>query len=138
MVVELLTENSDGLLSLLEECFNKKVESIDIKDALSKNIRFLVAKEEDNIVGSIMITTKYNPVRNTKEFYLDYVCVKESERGKGTGKLMLMEVERLAKEEGISRIEFTSSTCRIAARNLYISNGYIIKDTNIFYKDMVI
>ena len=137
MIVELLTDNSDGLISLLEECFNKKVESIDIKDALSKNIRFLVAKEDNDIVGSIMITTKYNPVRNTKEFYLDYVCVKESERGKGTGKLMLKEVERLAKEEGISRIEFTSSTCRIAARNLYISNGYIIKDTNIFYKDMV-
>lgn len=138
MIVELLKENNVGLNSLLEECFSKKVENIDIEDALSKNVRFMVAKEDDEIVGSIMITTKYNPVRNTKEFYLDYVCVKESERGKGTGKNLLKEVEKLAKEEGVSRIEFTSSTCRIAARNLYISNGYIIRDTNMFYKDMVI
>jgi ribosomal protein S18 acetylase RimI-like enzyme len=137
MIIEVLKENSESLEKLLEECFFKKVEKIDIKDSLNKNIRFLCALDNNEVVGTIMITTKFNPVRNTKEFYLDYVCVKPSCRGKGIGKSLLLKTEEMAKEENVKSIVFTSNPSRIEARNMYLNNGYIIRDSNLFYKDMV-
>ncbi len=137
MVIEILKENNESLEKLIEECFYKKTEKIDIEDSLKKNIRFLCALDNDEVVGNIMITTKYNPVRGTKEFYLDYVCVKPDCRGKHIGTSLLKETEKLAKEEKASKITFSSNSSRVEARNMYINNGYIIKDTDLFYKDMV-
>ncbi len=138
MQIEILDKDNETLSALISECFKHEVENIDIQDALSNNVRFLCALINDNVIGCIMITTKYNPVKRNKEFYLDYVCVKESEREKGVAKMLLDKAEEMAKEEGIAKITFTSSSTRIAARNLYISSGYIIRDTDVFYKDMVI
>ena len=84
-----------------------------------------------------MITTKFDHVQNIKTFYLDYVAVLEKYRRKGIATLMLQEVEKLAKKEKISFIEFTSNSKRLEAIKLYSSLNYNIKDTNVFFKKIV-
>ena len=134
MIIELLKENDNSLELLLKEAFHKDVEKINIEDCLKNNIRFLCAKIDNIVVGSIMITTKYNPVRNKYIYYLDYICVKEEYQNRGIGKSLLDEVEKLAIKEKIKEIVLESNPSRVNARNMYINSGYQIKDTNVFIK----
>ena len=134
MNIEIIKEDSTSLEELLKEAFNKDAEKINIKDCLNKNIRFLCAKKDNEVVGTIMITTKYNPVRGTKDFYLDYVCVKDSCRNSGVGTLMLQELDKIAKEENVSKIILETSFPRVAAQHLYEKNNYIKKEAYIYNK----
>ena len=136
MNIEIIKENSTSLEELLKEAFGKNVENINIEDCLNKNIRFLCAKKDNEVVGTIMITTKYNPVRGTKDFYLDYVCVKDSCRNSGVGTLMLQELDKIAREERVKRIILETSFQREAAQHLYEKNNYIKKDAYIYYKEI--
>lgn len=138
MIFEFLKEKEiDSLINLLEEAFTLKANKETIKESLNnKNIRFLCAKEDNKVIGTIMITTKINPVTNKNGFYLDYVSVLESYRNRKIGANMMLEVEKIAKEENISYIEFTSSSKRIYARKLYLSLGYELRDTGVFIKNI--
>ena len=138
MIFEFLKEKEiDSLINLLEEVFTLKANKETIKESLNnKNIRFLCAKEDNKVIGTIMITTKINPVTNKNGFYLDYVSVLESYRNRKIGAKMMLEVEKIAKEENISYIEFTSSSKRIYARKLYLSLGYELRDTGVFIKNI--
>ena len=134
MIIELLNNNDNSLEELLKEAFHKDVEKINIEECLNNNIRFICAKIDNIVVGTIMITTKYNPVRNSYSYYLDYVCVKEEYQNKGIGRTLLNEVENLAIKENIKEIVLESNPSRINARKLYTDSGYEIKDTNVFVK----
>ncbi|MBO5376673.1 MAG: GNAT family N-acetyltransferase [Bacilli bacterium] len=138
MIFEFLKEKEiDSLINLLEEAFTLKANKETIKESLNnKNIRFLCAKEDNKVIGTIMITTKINPVTNKNGFYLDYVSVLESYQNRKIGAKMMLEVEKIAKEENISYIEFTSSSKRIYARKLYLSLGYELRDTGVFIKNI--
>lgn len=138
MTFEFLKEKEiDSLINLLEEAFKLKANKETIKESLNnQNVRFLCAKEDNLVVGTIMITTKINPVTNENCFYLDYVSVLESYQNRKIGAKMMLEVEKIAKEENISFIEFTSSSKRIYARKLYLSLGYELRDTGVFIKNI--
>lgn len=134
--IEFLKENEiDSLVELMNDAFSIEASKEAIKESLdSKNIRFLCAKDNDVIAGTIMITTDIDPIKNKKSYYLDYVAVLSSYQNRKIGSKLMLEVERLAKEEGISYIEFTSSSKRIYARKLYLSLGYELRDTGVFIK----
>ena len=134
MVIDILNEYDGSLEDLIREVFGKEVEKINIEECKSKGVRFLYAKMDNTIVGTIMITNKFNPVRNKTVFYLDYVCVKPSYQNRGIASRLLEEVENLAKKENIFEIHLTSNKSREAARSLYQKYGYVIKDTDLFVK----
>lgn len=134
MKICILNENNTSLPLLFRESFNIECFFIDVLKALDKNIRFLCAMDNDRVVGSIMITTKYDPVKDINSYYLDYVSVLKEYQQQGIGSRMLREVENIAKKENISYIEFTSNKDRINARKLYLSSGYNQRDTGVFYK----
>ena len=134
MNIELLNSNSESLEKLLKEVFGKEVEKINIEEFLNKDIRFLCAFINNEVVGNIMITTNYNPVRNTKEFYLDYVCVKEEYSNQGIASKLLDYVYDLAKKEKVEVITLETSFPRVAAQHLYEKNGFIKKEAYIYNK----
>lgn len=134
MKICLLNENNPSLSLLFKESFNIECPFIDVLKALDKNIRFLCAIDNDRVIGSIMITTKYDPVKNINSYYLDYVSVLKEYQHQGIGTNMLREVENMARSENISYIEFTSNKNRTNARKLYLSSGYSQRDTEVFYK----
>ncbi len=130
-----LEENDiDSLCELLEEAFSLKVSSKAIEKTLGTTTKFLCAKDNDKVVGTVMITIKNDPVKDKKIYYLDYFSVLSNYQNKKIGTNLLLEIERLAKENNIYSINFTSSSKRIYARKIYNNLGYNIKDTDSFYK----
>ena len=133
----------------MEFCFlkNEKKEVIDLINKsfntngredfnLQSNQRFLLLKDNDSVVGATLLTEKYDPIKDFKTMYLDYVCISEEYRGKGLGEKMMLEVMKIAKEENYNRIQLTSSKKRVSARALYQKLGMKIKDTDIFIKEL--
>lgn len=134
--IEFLKDNEiDSFIELINDAFSIDVSYDSIKKSLyTDNIKFLCAKDRERIVGTIMITTDFDPVKNIKSFYLDYVSVLSSYQNKKIGSKLMLEVEKFAKENNISYIEFTSSKKRVNARKLYSSCGYEERDTDVFFK----
>jgi len=128
-------EEVNSLSELMKNAFSI---DIDVNNVLKcfdfENIRFLCAKVGNVIAGTIMITSDYDPIKNVKSFYLDYVSVHSDYQNQKIGRKLMLEVEKIAQEEGISFIEFTSSSKRIYARKLYLSLGYEMRDTGVFIK----
>lgn len=137
MEIRILDENNESLSNLINECFNINISPINVLDSKSRNVRFLCAFENDIVIGNIMITTLFDPVKNIKSYYLNYVSVLEKYRKKGIATTLLKYVEYLAIKENISYIELTSNSKRIDATRLYLKQGYKIRETNIFLKRMV-
>lgn len=60
----------------------------------------------------------------TKFFWIDEFIITESERGKGYGTKLMDEVKRIAKNEGVKRIELNCFTFNERAIELYKKLGY--------------
>lgn len=126
-------ENINDYVLLMKDAFSFDVDVSNVKKCLSLGIRVLCAMYDNKVVGAVMITNDYDPIRNLKSYYLDYVSVLSSYRNKKIGTKLMLEVENMAKKEDIDYIEFTSSN-KTYARQLYLSSGYEIRDTSVFIK----
>ena len=134
MEICILNESNPSLVTLINECFDVNISSIDIVNTKDKNVRFLCALMDNLVIGSIMITTIFDPVKNINIYHLDYISVLCEYRNKGIATCLLNYVDDLAKKENISCIELTSNNKRHDAIRLYFKQGYIVRDTNVFYK----
>ena len=132
MKFKFLDDEVDGVINLINGCFNLKA-SVDNFELLS-NQRFLLLLDKNEVIGTCLITLKNDPINNTKTFYLDYVCIKDSYQNKGLGSKMFEQVLKIGEEEKVDFIELTSSKKRVNARKMYLKYGMEIKDTDIFIK----
>ena len=136
MNFKILTSYDYSLKDIIKDAFDIEIENIDMKKCLDNNIRFLCSYIDAKLVGLVMITKKYDPIKNIYSYYLDYVSVLKEYQNKGIGTKLIEEVENIARTENISYIEFTSSSKRIYARKMYLKLGYNLKDTGVFIKNL--
>lgn len=129
----LKTEQKEAI-NLINEAFNYENKYTSIN--LEANQRVLLLKDKNKVIGTTIITKKNDPIKNRKGFYLDYVAVSSNYQNKGLGTMMFQEIEKIAKKENIDYIELTSSQKRCYARKLYEKQNMIIKDTDIFIKEL--
>ena len=54
----------------------------------------------------------------------------------GIATKMLEFIFNYAKNDDVSYIELTSKSSREAANHLYLKNGFVVRDTNVFRKDI--
>ena len=127
-----LTNEIEETVSLINSVFNTICDPNNFK--LMDNQKVLLLKENNIVIGVTMITLKCDPIKNTKTYYLDYICIKEDHQHMGLGRKMFEEVLRIAKEDNIDYIELTSRKEREAARKIYQEYGMTIKDTDLFIK----
>ena len=132
MKFKFLDDEIDSIINLINECFYLNASSENFE--LLNNQRFLLLVDNDEVIGTCLITLKKDPIKNIKTFYLDYVCIKEKYQNKGLGSKLFEEVLRIGKEEKIDYIELTSSKKRVNARKLYLKYGMEIKNTDVFIK----
>lgn len=94
----------------------------------------IVAYNDENVIGYALASRSYDPIMRKKNLWIDYVCVNPNERGKGIARQLLQEIEKIAREEGILKLELTSSRFRTGARKLYVDFGFVIRESDIFRK----
>lgn len=94
----------------------------------------LVAIENNNVVGYVLITRSCDPIIKRVNYWVDYVCVDEAYRGRGIAKKLLTEVERIARQENVLYLQLTSSKFRTVARKIYLDLGFEIRESDIFRK----
>lgn len=134
MEFKFFTNELDEISKIIKESFEIEVNKSNF--VLQDNQKILLLKDNNSVVGMTMITVKNDPFKNTKTFYLDYICIKKDFRHKSLGRKMFEEVLRIAKDQNIDKIELTSRKDRINARNIYFDYGMIIKDTDLFVKEL--
>lgn len=125
------TSDKDSLNILLNEIYN-----LEKKEDSSNNLE-IVAVDNDIVVGYLTINKLYDSVRNINYAFLNYVCVKKEYRNKGIASNMLEYVFNICRKNNISYIELTSNDKRVEARKLYSDMGFVIRETNVFRKEIL-
>lgn len=122
------------VIKLLKENFNISDNIKNIDDNL--NSFGIVALLNKKIVGYIRIDKLNNPLKNTYYYFLSYVCVDSNYQNAGIATKMLEFIFNMAKDNNINYIELTSRYSREVANHLYLKTGFVIRDTNVFKKEM--
>src|SRR6185295_5531654 len=96
----------------------------------NENVVVMVAREDERIVGvaTLYILQKFGKL----SAHLEDVIVDEKNRGQGLGKKLVQAVIDVAKKRGLHSIALTSQPKRIAANRLYVSLGFIKRETNAY------
>ena len=84
--------------------------------------------DNDVLVGMGWIFPRQTMLR--RQAVVEDMIVDESQRGKGYGKKMLLELIEWANKENMDMIELTSNPVRIAANELYKKVGFQLHPTN--------
>ena len=91
---------------------------------------FIAMIEKKKIIGMLTLVT-YN-IMSGKKVWIEDVVVDESQRGKGTGKELMLHAIGFARSSGAASVELTSRPSRIAANKLYLQLGFICRETNVY------
>ena len=85
--------------------------------------RYLVAKLDVEVVGSLMLTREWSDWNNCWYLWVQSVYVTPHHRGKGIYKAMYQKVRELAKEEGIRQIRLYVDKDNVTAQRVYKQLG---------------
>ncbi len=129
-------EEIEEWISLLSESFPVQTTKEKIQKNLNEDHRILIAKKQDQLVGSILINKEKNFIENFVSFRLHNICVKKEFRNQKIATSMLREVDRIAREENIDFIDLTSSNNREVAQHVYLKNGYEKRESCLFRKNI--
>ena len=128
-------ENLNDLSLIIKENFGYVPNKSGLDNLMcDNNIIKLTYKENNKLIGSIFIETRYNYIKDKKYYYLNYLVVSKKYQGLGIGTKLLKKVEELAHYNNVDYIELTSS--KENACKFYEKNNYIKRDTNVFRKEI--
>lgn len=129
-----VNEDFNDVINLVKDNFNISDNIKSLDDNL--NNFGIVATIDKKIVGYLRTDKLYNPFKKCYYYYLSYVCVDSNYQNMSIGTEMLEFIFNYAKNDSVSYIELTSRSSREAANHLYLKTGFVIRDTNVFRKEM--
>ena len=129
-----VNEDFNDVINLVKDNFNISDNIKSLDDNL--NSFGIVATIDKKIVGYLRVDKLYNPFKKCYYYYLSYVCVDSNYQNMSIGTEMLEFIFNHAKNDSVSYIELTSRSSREAANHLYLKTGFVIRDTNVFRKEM--
>ncbi len=124
-------EDFDAIYPLLcqlwtEKRFDKERLQAIFSGQFAEGKRFLVAVEDDSVVGFASMFSRENFEHAGRLATIDELVVDEKLRGSGVGSALIAQLEKIAKNEGSVMIELTTSTRRVAAHRFYEKCGYMM------------
>ncbi len=122
----------DSVNEILKEAFNEAK-----RNFKNNNFKELVVCVDGKVAGYLLMTRILNPIKEKFYYLVDYVCVSSNYRRMGLGRKLMDEVYKIAKDNNAIYIQLTSSRYREAAHKLYLSCGYVKRDSDIFRKDIL-
>lgn len=106
----------------------------DLIDTIKKDDSVIVLEDENEIKGFLIYQIKE---RHSKTMWVDQLVVSEKDRHKGYGKILMNEIDKLAKKENCIRIEFCCWSFNNNAMNMYKHIGFdeqrVIFEKNVKY-----
>lgn len=128
-------DDIDSLYVLLTDIFNSNVQkNLLYKLMENKDVIDIVCKHNDKVIGHSMVEMRYDLFTGEKYFFLNYFCVDKDYRCRGIGSELLNELEKLALQNNIDYMRFTSGNKRLDAHRFYKKRGYNVRDTSVFIK----
>ncbi len=114
-----LTRELDEELKQLYGNYQKK---FDAQNKLDKTVKVILAYDADTAVGCGAL----RPMSGSEMVEIKRMFVQPSFRGRGISKIILAELEALAKEIGYKNIKLETGKNQPAAIGLYLKTGYSI------------
>lgn len=131
-----IREFQSGDLKDVNQLLNESF-SVSKKDFFGSEFHEVVAVVDSHVVGYLLLTKVYNPIKDASYYLIDYVCVSSEYRQNGIAKKMLEYSYGIAKKEEAIYLQLTCSTFRIAAHKLYEKCGFIKRESDIFRKEII-
>ena len=97
---------------------------------------YLVAEENDTILGQLMITFEWSDWRNKNIWWIQSVYVHKEYRGQGVFTGLYNEIQKQAKKQDIPLLRLYVHRDNKSAQQVYDKKG-MIKGTYIFYETSV-
>lgn len=138
MIIERVTEIDEKTVKsfqyFIPELTNEKDRIPTKKDlenvVSSPNTYLLIAKAEDNIIGTLTLVFYWVP--SGIKTWIEDVIVSDNARGKGVATALMWHALNLARENGAEKVDLSSRPWRNAANNLYLKMGFEERDTNMY------
>lgn len=100
----------------------KEIYKLKLQD---KNSYYIVAIENDNIVGVLTSELQEKLHREKLQLFIEDLIVEESKRNNGIGSSLLKNAINYAKNNNCEVVELTSYKDEIKAHKFYENNGFI-------------
>lgn len=97
-------------------------------------VEAIVARDGGTVVGFASFSMLWPAARTTRSLYLKELYILKAWRGKDVGRLLMDELDRIARERECSRVEFTTDTGNLDAQAFYASLGFQPHTGKIFYR----
>lgn len=120
-ILEMNLDDFEQIKDCLQEEFDEFWTPNILKSELENpNSKYIVAKENENIVGFAGIIISIDDTEITN------IVTKKAERKRGIGTLLLDKLIEMTKKENRDKISLEVNENNIEAKNLYIKNGFEI------------
>jgi ribosomal protein S18 acetylase RimI-like enzyme len=97
----------------------------------SKDTYFFIVELSDGEIAGMLTLVMYR-IPTGNKVWIEDVVIDLSQRGKGLGEQLMVEVLDYSKSLGVKEIRLTSRPSRIAANKLYQRLGFIQYETNVY------
>jgi ribosomal protein S18 acetylase RimI-like enzyme len=116
---------------LLQQLTSNEI-NFDIETVLQeKNCHCVVLEDQKKIIGFAALVLCLVPCKGYVGWVED-VVVDKNYRGQGLGKKLMLELLKIAKKQKLKMVDLSSKLDRLAARKLYESLGFELRDSGIF------
>ena len=122
------------VISLLKSQFNIS-DSIEYLND-NANSFGIVATINKSVVGYMRVDKLKNIGKDCYYYILNYICVDSNYQNMNIATKLLEFIFNYANNDNIGYIELTSKSSREAANHLYLKSGFVIRDTNVFRKEI--
>lgn len=92
----------------------------------------VIAKDDEDVVGNILVQKIYDPYIDRISYFLQDVCVDEKYRGQDIATKMIDKVKEIAKKRGVESIMLTCNKKRKEACGLYLKSKFKKRETEVF------
>jgi len=127
---ELTLNDLDGLIRLLGQLWvGKQIDQNAVEKVISKGLKsdhqvYLCATDKEKLIGYCSLTIKNNLWMAANLGNVDELVVDSNYRNRGIGKMLMAEIESIAKKNNCIRLELDSAFHRITAHKFYDSLGF--------------
>jgi phosphinothricin acetyltransferase len=128
---KLKLKDEKGVRLLMKQLTNNPISFRAAAILKDKKCKSVIIKDEKKIIGFGSLVLHIVPCRGYVGTIED-VVIDERYRGQGLGKKLVIQLLEIGKQKKIKTINLTSNPKRLAARKLYESLGFKLKDTNVF------